>query len=134
MPLDALPSLSLAHGLDFEALYTAHGATEIDARFLTALRESDGALADRLITARANPDALGTKEHSELLIALGPYLEDFLAHLFGITPDVRALESRHHELAPIFTVKRQFVQRKAMNAHKADVAATFDGHALHAAL
>src|SRR5438128_320281 len=111
MPLDALPSLSLAYGLDFEALYTADGAAEIDARFLAALRESDGALAERLIAARGNPDALEMKEHSELLIALGPHLEDFLAHLFGIAAEVRSLESRHHELAPIFTVKRQFVQR-----------------------
>ena len=40
---------------------------------------------------------------------------------------MRALEARHHELAPLFAVKRQFVQRKAMNANKADDAATFDG-------
>ena len=47
---------------------------------------------------------------------------------------MRALEARHHELAPLFAVKRQFVQRKAMNAYKADVASTFDGATLRAAL
>ncbi len=43
---------------------------------------------------------------------------------------MRSLEARHHELAPIFAVKRLFVQRKAMNAHPSAVAATFDGLAL----
>ena len=37
---------------------------------------------------------------------------------------------KHHELAPLYAVKRLFVQRKAMNTHRADVAATFDGPAL----
>ena len=62
---------------------------------------------------------------------MGPHLEDFLANVFGVEPEVRALEEAHHELAPLYAVKRLFVQRKAMNAHKADVAATFDGAALH---
>ncbi|MGC1816739.1 MAG: FAD-dependent oxidoreductase, partial [Casimicrobiaceae bacterium] len=51
---------------------------------------------------------------------------------FGIGRELRALEARHHELAPLFAVKRQFVQRKAMNAYKADAAAQFDGAALRA--
>ena len=42
--------------------------------------------------------------------------------------------ARHHELAPLFAVRRQFVQRKAMNAYKADVAAAFDGAGLRAEL
>src|SRR5689334_8047304 len=63
MPLDALPSLSLAYGLAFEALYTATGAAEIDGHFIAALHDADAALADRLLAARANPDQLGTKEH-----------------------------------------------------------------------
>src|SRR4029453_18960691 len=54
--------------------------------------------------------------------------------LFGIEPEVRALEARHHALAPLFAVKRQFVQRKAMNAHKADAAALIDGPALRVEL
>ena len=84
--------------------------------------------------ARRAPDALGNLAEGELLIALAPHLEDFLASLFGIEDEVRALEAAHHALAPLYAVKRQFVQRKAMNAHKADAAAAFDGPALRAAL
>ena len=119
--------LRLAHELAFSDLYADEGASRVDDRFVAHLRASDAALADRLVRARADPAALAAKDESTLLIELARHLEDFLAELFGIADEVRALEARHHELAPLYAVKRQFVQRKAMNAYKADVAATFDG-------
>src|SRR6185437_12615474 len=128
------PMLRLAHGLAFVDLYSVEGAARIDARFLAHLTDADASLAERLVRAREAPSALAAKDESALLIDLAPHLEDFLAALFGIEDTVRALEARHHELAPLFSVKRQFVQRKAMNAYKADVAATFDGSQLRHAL
>jgi len=126
--------LRLAFGLDFAALYTRDGALALDARFVEALQASDAGLSDRLQAARRDDAALDHKAASDLLIALAPHLEDFLAQLFGIEREVRALAARHHELAPLYAMKRQFVQRKAMNTYKADAAATFDGPALRAAL
>jgi NADPH-dependent glutamate synthase beta subunit-like oxidoreductase/NAD(P)H-flavin reductase len=119
--------LRLAHGLSFADLHSVAGAARIDERFIAHLAHGDAMLADRLARARAEPDALAAKDESALLIDLAPHLEDFLAELFGIEDSVRALEAQHHTLAPLFAVKRQFVQRKAMNAYRADVAATFDG-------
>ena len=115
-------------------MYTTEGAARIDALFVDALRAADPALADRLAKARSATAPLPAKEESALLIDVAPHVEDFLARLFGIVADVQALEAQHHALAPLYAVKRQFVQRKAMNAHKADVAATFDGAALRAAI
>ena len=132
--IPALSMFALAHGFAFPDLYSVEGARRLDERFRLHLRAADALLADRLDVARADPDALARKAESELLIALAPHLEDFLAMLFGIEADVRELEARHHALAPLFVVKRQFVQRKAMNAHRADVAAGFDGAALRAQL
>ena len=126
--------LRLAHGLDFPDLYSLAGARRIDALFVAHLTRADAALAGRLERGRAAPTSLAAKEESALLVELAPHLEDFLAELFGIDDAVRALEARHHALAPLFVAKRQFVQRKAMNAFKADVAATFDGPRLRAAL
>jgi NADPH-dependent glutamate synthase beta subunit-like oxidoreductase/NAD(P)H-flavin reductase len=126
--------LRLAHGLEFADLHTADGAARIDERFVAHLARADASAAERLLRARAAPASLAAKDESALLIDVAPHLEDFLAELFGIEDAVRALEARHHELAPLFAVKRQFVQRKAMNAYKADVAATFDGPALRGAL
>ncbi|HQR10646.1 MAG TPA: FAD-dependent oxidoreductase [Casimicrobiaceae bacterium] len=126
--------LDLAHGLQFADLYSVEGNQRIDRLFLAHVRAADPALADRIDAARANPSALPVKDESALLIDLAPHLEDFLSELFGIAPEVRALEARHHELAPLFSIKRQFVQRKAANAYRADVAAEFDGPALRAQL
>src|SRR6476620_10990356 len=116
------PQLSLAHGITFPDLYSVEVAARIDARFVEHLASADEALAERLAAARAAPASLERKAESELLIAVAPHVEDFLATLFRIDREVRDLEARHHELAPIFAVKRQFVQRKAMNAYKADQA------------
>ncbi|HEX4884556.1 MAG TPA: FAD-dependent oxidoreductase [Casimicrobiaceae bacterium] len=124
----------LAFGLAFADLYTREGALALDARFLDALRAADAPLAERLLAARHGTAALDRKAESDLLIALAPHLEDFLAALFGIEDEVRALAARHHELAPLYAMKRQFVQRKAMNLYKAEAAASFDGPALRAAL
>ena len=121
-------------GLAFADLYTVDGAARLDALFVDALGASDPALAGRLLDARRAVGPLPAKEESALLIDVAPHVEDFLARLFGIVAEVRALEAEHHALAPLFAVKRQFVQRKAMNAYKADVAAAFDGTALRAAI
>jgi hypothetical protein len=126
--------LRLPHGLAFADLYTAEGAEAVDRLFVAHLTSADPPLATRLADARQAPDALGTQAEGDLMIDVAPHLEDFVATLFGIEDEVRALEAAHHALAPLYAVKRQFVQRKAMTAHKADAAATFDGPALRAAL
>jgi NADPH-dependent glutamate synthase beta subunit-like oxidoreductase/NAD(P)H-flavin reductase len=126
--------LKLAFGLRFPDLYSVEGARQIDQRFGEHLRAADASLAERFAAGRATPDALSRIDEAALLIDVAPHVEDFLAQLFGIDSEVRALEARHHEWAPVFAVRRQFVQRKAMNAYKADVAATFDGAALRAQL
>jgi NADPH-dependent glutamate synthase beta subunit-like oxidoreductase/NAD(P)H-flavin reductase len=126
--------LRLAYGLAFSDLYSVEGAARIDRHFVSHLAQADAALAARLAAARSEPATLNAKDESQLLIEIAPHLEDFLADLFGIGEAVKALEAQHHELAPLFVVKRQFVQRKAMNAYKAAVAATFDAAALRAEL
>src|SRR6266498_622204 len=126
--------LKLDFGFSFRDLYSTAGLQRLDAAFVAWLRPADAALAARLASARADPDTLGRKEESELLIALAPHLEDFLAQLFGIESEMTALQAAQHELAPLFACKRQVVQRKALNKYKADDAAVFDGDALRAEL
>src|SRR5207244_12582921 len=81
-------------------------------------------LADRLAAARANPLAAGAE--SELLIALAPHVEDFIAQLFGIEGEAQALAERHNELAPLYAIKRQFVQRRALHKVKPAELQQFD--------
>ena len=130
----SLPSQSpsLAFGLGFEDLYRPGGLERLDAAFTSFLEAADGALASRFYEARRSPDALEYKAEAELLIAVAPHLDAFIAKLFGIEAEWNHLVERHHELAPLFRVKRKFVQRRAMLKIKADEAAGLDGPALEA--
>ncbi len=123
-------TLNSHYGVTFADLYTVEGAVRIDELFLAELTAADATLGERYAHARRSPETLGAKDEATLLIDVAPHVEDFLARLFGITAQVRALEAQHHRLAPLYAVKRQFVQRKAMNAYKPDVAAAFDGISL----
>src|SRR5450759_696305 len=90
-------TLPLAFGIRFADLYRRDGLVRVDAAFLAYLRSADGALADRLGAARAHPRALAPKQESELLVALAPHVEDFIAALFGIQRELALLAQQHHE-------------------------------------
>jgi len=126
--------LELGFGFSFLDLYSDAGLRALDAAFCRWLAESDAALATRLAAARADPGALDRRGESDLLIAIAPLLEDWLARLFGIEREVAALQAAQHELAPLYACKRQVVQRKAMNKYKAEEASGFDADALRAKL
>jgi len=125
-----MSALRLAHGLAFEDLYRREGLLRVDAAFLAALGTAAADLAARLEAARSAPDSLSAKDESALILALAPHLERFLAELFGIDAEVRALAQRHEELAPLYSVKRQFVQRRAASKVKPEEAAQLDGPTL----
>ena len=108
--------MQLGFGIQFNDLYEREGLLRVDEVFLRFLAEADAAVRDRLISARQNPPS--GKTESDLLIALAPHVEDFLPKLFGIEEEARALAERHNELAPIFSVKRLFVQRRALHKVK----------------
>jgi NADPH-dependent glutamate synthase beta subunit-like oxidoreductase/NAD(P)H-flavin reductase len=125
-----MTDLVLRHGLAFEDLYRREGLVRLDAAFVAHLRETDVELHNRLMTARREPAALDRKAESDLLVDLAPHLEDFIGELFGIAPAVRALQARHDALAPIYSVKRLFVQRRAVKGVSPEAAAAIDGPAL----
>src|SRR5882762_7358736 len=125
--------LKLAYGLSFAELYERDGLVRLDAAFLDHLGAAESALRPQLEAARATA-SLDPKSESALILEIAPHLDDFLAELFGIQTEFRALAARHHELAPLYTVKRQFVQRRAGNKVKPEEAAKLDGPALEAEL
>jgi NADPH-dependent glutamate synthase beta subunit-like oxidoreductase/NAD(P)H-flavin reductase len=108
--------MNLGFGLRFNDLYARDGLLRVDQAFLAFLGEADAALRDRLASARGNPPS--GKAESDLLVALAPHAEDFLAKLFGIEKEAQALAERHNELAPLYSVKRLFVQRRALHKVK----------------
>jgi len=128
-----MTALSLQHGLAFEDLYRRDGLARLDAAFVAGLAAANVELHNRLVTARADPDALAAKDESTLLIDLAPHLEDFVAGLFGVAAEAEALRARHDRLMPTYDCKRLFVQRHAARAIKAPEATALDGNAVTAA-
>src|SRR5215813_13715794 len=129
-----MSELRLAHALRFEDLYEPAGLAAIDRHFVDALKSSDEGLAGRLLAARADPAGLDQKAESQLILDLAGHVEDFIGEFFGIQSELKELQARHSDLAPLFTVKRLFVQRRALKAHREQEAAGFDGAALRAEL
>jgi NADPH-dependent glutamate synthase beta subunit-like oxidoreductase/NAD(P)H-flavin reductase len=125
-----MTDLVLAHGLSFADLYDRDGLVRLDRAFVAELAVTDVALHDRLMTARQDPDAVADQALSDLLVDLAPHLEDFISELFGIANETRALQARHHELAPLYSVKRLFVQRRAVKGVKEADAEELDGPGL----
>ena len=123
------PTPRLGFGLSFPDLYDPEALARLDASFVAFLAEADPALSQRLKTARAAPESIAAKDESTLLVELAPHVDDFIARLFGIEAEVQALAARHHELAPLFSVKRLFVQRRALHKVKPEEAAALDGEA-----
>ncbi len=123
-------SLDLGFGVVFEELYGRDGLGRLDERFTQYLRSGDSELSARFEAARANPSSLTSKEQSALILAIAPHLEDFLGELFGIAPELHALRQRHHRLAPMLALKRQFVVKKAISGVSTEQAEAIDGPAL----
>jgi NADPH-dependent glutamate synthase beta subunit-like oxidoreductase/NAD(P)H-flavin reductase len=129
-----MPELKLAHGLVFEDLYTPAGLARLDRVFIDHLAAGDATLAARLQAARADPAALEPKAESQLILDLAGPVEDFIGTLFGVTAALNDLRVRHSDLAPLYTCKRLFVQRRALKSYGGEKAAGLDGAALRAAL
>jgi NADPH-dependent glutamate synthase beta subunit-like oxidoreductase/NAD(P)H-flavin reductase len=124
--------LVLAFGLTFQDLYERQGLLKLDGFFLDELRQAAPELRERLLKAREDPPAPHNKTASELIIELAPYVDDFVGKLFAIENDLARLQSKHSELAPLYAVKRKFVQRKALTGFTVESASEIDGFAVAA--
>ncbi|MCG7757277.1 MAG: FAD-dependent oxidoreductase [Nitrosomonas sp.] len=121
---------NFSFGFTIADFYRRSGLVKLDQVFLDFLRTGDEALYKKLEIARAHPDDLLPKDESALLIEIAPWLEDFIARLFNIETEVQQLAARHHELAPLYFCKRQFVQRRAKSKVSDEELAGIDGLAL----
>ncbi len=106
-------ALTLNHGLTFAELFTPEGLQKIDGLFLERLRAHDAKVHATLLGWRSGKQTLTPLQVSELLLACGPVLDDFIAHLFNIQQELNV--ARRETLAhdPVFHFKKLFVQRRA---------------------
>jgi NADPH-dependent glutamate synthase beta subunit-like oxidoreductase/NAD(P)H-flavin reductase len=100
----------------YEDLHTQAGLSQLDAQFIAWLAAEDVALHNRLVTKRRDSLAgmpLDDADHSDLLLALAPYLETFITILFSVEKEMAALALQHNPAAEVAKCKRLFVQRRA---------------------
>ncbi|MDO8705288.1 MAG: FAD-dependent oxidoreductase [Sulfuricaulis sp.] len=107
------PVLALNHGLTFADLFTPEGLQNLDTLFLERLRERDAKAHATLRAWRAGKETLTPLQVSELLLACGPVLEQFIAGLFGIDKALEELRRQTLSHDPVFHFKKFFVQRRA---------------------
>ncbi|HCN88929.1 MAG TPA: pyridine nucleotide-disulfide oxidoreductase, partial [Oxalobacteraceae bacterium] len=122
--------MNLNFDMTLAQLYVRDGLLALDGHFLQALEAAAPPLKLQLQQARSQPEALTPLQESQLLLTLGPYLEGFVARLFRIETQVSDLSQRHHALAPLYAIKRKFVQRTAAKKINAEQAESIDGAAL----
>jgi len=126
--------LKLSHDLTIADLYRREGLARLDGIFMRRLGEEAGGLRDKLVAARAAPEACPAADESALMIELGPRVDAFVADLFGIAAEARTLAQQHADLTPLYEVKRLFVQRQAAKMIRPEQAAQIDGPALYSTL
>ncbi len=133
--MDAVPAanaVTLGFGFSFADLAAREGLVRLDRIFLDRLAAEDGALHTRLLGARAAPHDVAVPDESELVVALAPHLDVFVAALFGIEAETLALARETIALDPIHACKRLFVQRQAVKRYPDP--SGFDGPALRVTL
>ena len=122
--------VSLGFDLQFSDLYKPEGLKKVDAAFLGWLAGAAPDLGARLADGRDGATRPDAKQESQLLVDLAPCVDDFMGELFGIRPEIAALSAQHQVLAPLFDVKRQFVQRRIARAYDPQSARAIDGETI----
>jgi NADPH-dependent glutamate synthase beta subunit-like oxidoreductase/NAD(P)H-flavin reductase len=122
----------LGLGFSFADLGTRDGLIRLDRQFLDILSGQDATLHQRLMASRATPERVSSRDESDLVVALGPHLDVFVAKLFRIEAETGALMRETLALDPIHACKRLFVQRQAVKKYPDPSA--FNGPALRAGL
>lgn len=104
-------------GFEFHELFQADGLTRLDQRFLDRLNDHDPAWHQLLLRYRRG-EITDNPTVSELLLAVAPLLEAFIAELFGI--DAELAETRATTLShdPVMQFKQALVQKRARRYRK----------------
>ena len=99
-------------GFRYSDLHDSSRLAQLTAAFDDFLRAEDGPLFSRYDAHRGGGAPLRGPEESELLLEVGAHLSRFVARLFNAEDDFAALRDAAGRDAPIFRVKREFVQRR----------------------
>lgn len=110
--------ISLNFGFAFEDLNSLSGLQNLDESFLQFLQDHDNDLSDQLRQYRSiGSEAIDSTNHSEFLLQLAPFVDDFIAELFDIITENLTLKKEHKKFDPIYECRRKFIQRYAIKQY-----------------
>jgi len=115
--------MQLAYGFFFE-----------DFNNLEKLKKLHKYFIDYLNNHQIIYDESSYQTKADFLIALSPFLDDFIAELFGIQNEVDKLRQTHNNFDIIYDCKRRFVQRDAVKKYPREKLAEIDFIAISAEL
>src|SRR5262245_58299840 len=104
----------LTLGIDsftFEDLYTPQGLKRLHDTFFDHVLRDDPALHAAFGAYRANPTGVKPTQQSDLLIRLAEHVSRFVARLFQVDAEKKALASKISQELELFEFKREFVTR-----------------------
>ncbi|ADE14517.1 conserved hypothetical protein [Nitrosococcus halophilus Nc 4] len=102
----------------FSELFQVTGLEVLDKGFLDLLKYRDSELYRHVISYRQASEPLPPVAESELLLALAPHLEDFLARFFGIEGELAASGNATLSHDPVMVFKKEWVQRRGRRYRK----------------
>ena len=107
-------------GFTYQDLHREERLAELDRVFLAELAAEDADLHARLIAHRADPKAATPLALSRLLVETARPLGRFVAKLFGVEAEWRALAASAGPEAALFRFRRDFLQRRAVKTKLPD--------------
>ncbi|MBI4169703.1 MAG: FAD-dependent oxidoreductase [Acidobacteria bacterium] len=100
-------------GFCYSDLHDARRLADLHQEFDRALLAADPDLHTSFVSYRRDPGSLGPVETSDLLIRIAGHVGRFIARLFRIEENMRRAAEEARAQEPIFTFKRDFLQRRA---------------------
>jgi NADPH-dependent glutamate synthase beta subunit-like oxidoreductase/NAD(P)H-flavin reductase len=117
----------LKFGFIFKDLNSLSGLQKLDETFLQWIQEQDNELAAKLKGYRLiGSGTIDSIAHSEFLLQLAPFVDDFIAELFNIEKETQDLKKKHEKFDPIYECRRKFVQRYAVKQYPKENLAELD--------
>ncbi len=114
-------------GWTFDDLYNPVRLAQLTDLFYRDIRRQDAPLADRFQAFKeAQGQGYGEGDVSSILLAMGPHLSRFVAGLFGVENEFRALQILADREQIISAFKKEFFQRRVVKKYTRAQAAELD--------
>jgi NADPH-dependent glutamate synthase beta subunit-like oxidoreductase/NAD(P)H-flavin reductase len=116
----------------FADLFQANKLAELTDIFYAEVRAQNPALFERFDAYRKVEGAnFDVTETSAILVEMAPYLDAFVAKIFGVEEEMKTKKIIAGRERILFKFRRDFFNRRALKKHNGEQAQTFDGAALN---